>query len=134
MNRLEYVLARMRELEPQLDEVRADYDARKSEWDAFDVERIDLEERFRRADAGHLVCRVRPMSVNARFDVDPEFLARLLDMPATSSITEVRSRIDDGGHLLVELCAVDSALPDEPGKYTPTVTDHARVWSWGSPE
>ena len=61
MNPLEYVLTRMKEIEPRFselsradkleDEQRGEYDRIKTEWDELDERRKDLEERQLRATA-----------------------------------------------------------------------------------
>lgn len=60
-DRLSYVLARMQELKPRMDELankdklgddeRAEYTRTTSEWDGLDADRVDLEERQARASA-----------------------------------------------------------------------------------
>jgi HK97 family phage major capsid protein len=83
MNPLDYVLARMKEIQPRFAELskrdklegeeRAEYDRVKTEWDELDERRLDLEERQRRAlAAGNINFNVNrnpdPFHVDLRAD------------------------------------------------------------------
>ena len=68
------------------------------------------------------------MSGTAHFDVTPELLASLLNMPRTARIVSVAS-IHDPYHL-ISITVADTSIPDGHHRAEPTVTEHQPEWNW----
>lgn len=122
MNPLEYVLARMKELHPRFEELsrrdklegeeRTEYDRVKTEWDALDARRTDLEERQRRALAAS--------SVNFNLNRNPDPFK--VDLRAMS-----RPEILGLGRSAVEAAAKRFARPEHAENVTRTIERGGKV-------